>query len=69
MIDRSESRLLDLEQRNRQRAAAKRHPRGAPPAVANDQPGANSFPAGKRSIQKRAAHDMAPVNNGKLVQG
>lgn len=53
MIDRSESRLLNLEQRNRQRAEAKRHLRMAQPAVANAQPSVTGSPAGKLSIRKR----------------
>ncbi len=70
MIDRSESRLLELEQRNRLRAEAKRHLRLAQPAVANAQPGADSSPAGKRSIRKRTpARSVTPVGNSTPVYG
>ena len=59
MIDRSESRLLDLEQRNRERAAAKRHLRNQKAGGDIGQAGAHPGALGKHTTVKRA---QPPVN-------
>ena len=59
MIDRSESRLLDLEQRNRERAAAKRHLRNQQAGGDSSQADAHPGALGKRTTVKRA---QPPVN-------
>ncbi len=65
MIDRSESRLLQLEQRNRLRAQAKRHLRLARPASGDSQPAANSSAVARSSIRK----PTRALSNGTPVQG